>query len=117
MIIKSKVTGRTYDIPDPVVDAMESDLKEVDGKYNPLLFPVEALRAYSAQSDYGFKKYGTRDSWKENKEGEYVYSCAASRHLSESVYEKIDQESGMPHLYAVLWNVANAIWHLEKDKK
>jgi hypothetical protein len=101
------IKGGDTEIPD-------QDRKDTLNKYNPLLIPIEALKAYSAVSDYGNKKYGGRESWKLAEDGYEKYSSAASRHLFYSTAEDIDSESGLPHCYATLWNAAAAVWHYNK---
>ena len=89
------------------------DRKDVEGKILPLLIPYEAMVAYCKVSDVGNRKYGNRDSWRFAINGVETYSNAAARHLFQN---GLDSESGLPHLYHTLWNVAAAIWHYEKQR-
>ena len=96
------------------------DRKDVTGKVNPLLIPFEATKAFSVISDYGFKKYGNRDTWmhSEPEEGVSRYLAAGARHAIKAAQgEEIDPESGIPHVYAVLWNAAVVCWHYDKLKE
>jgi hypothetical protein len=108
--------GEIIGIPCAIEHLLNEDKKDTNGKYNPLLIPIEALKAYSEVSDYGNNKYGGRDSWKHSPpaDGYDTYSNAAARHLHQAMIEDIDSESGLPHCYATLWNAAAAVWHYEK---
>jgi hypothetical protein len=107
--------GEIMSIPSTDMTLSTEDKKDTNGKYNPLLMPVEALKAYSAVSDYGNKKYGGRNSW---KLGDYAKYCnAAARHLFDSTLQDVDSESGLPHCYATLWNACAAVWHYEKGNQ
>lgn len=94
----------------------EHDRKDVAGKLDPLLIPLEAVNAYATVSDYGQQKYGNRDSWQHSSTGVETYTAAAGRHLFKSRTAAEDEESAIPHLYHALWSVAAAIWHLENSK-
>src|SRR5258708_9239588 len=96
---------------------MSTDRKDVNGKHNPLLMPIEADKAFSEVSDYGNQKYGNRDSWKENtpEEGVYKYVAAAVRHgKAHAQLGELDAESGLAHVKQLLWNSAAACWHYER---
>src|SRR5258708_10331944 len=94
-----------------------TDRKDVNGKYNPLLMPIEADKAFSEVSDYGNQKYGNRDSWKNNpaEEGVSKYVAAAVRHgKAFAQLGELDEESGLAHVKQLLWNAAAACWHWER---
>src|SRR5258708_3122352 len=94
-----------------------TDRKDVNGKYNPLLMPIEADKAFSEVSDYGNQKYGNRDSWKNNPAEESVskYVAAAVRHgKAFAQLGELDEESGLAHVKQLLWNAATACWHWER---
>src|SRR6266446_1165574 len=93
------------------------DRKDTTGKPLPLLMPYEALVAYSKVSDYGYKKYGNRESWKHSTSGVETYTNAAARHLYKSQYEQVDEESSLSHLHHALWSLCAAVWHLERQYK
>ncbi len=90
------------------------DQKDTKDKHDPLLVLTESDRAVSLVSDEGFKKYGNRDSWKNNPpaEGLRKYLSAAIRHAKLGF--EIDPDGGLPHVYKVLWNAQAAVWHYEK---
>jgi hypothetical protein len=95
------------------------DRKDITGKVNPLLIPFEAVTAFSIISDYGNAKYGNRDSWmhSEPDEGVARYLAAGARHSFKAAQgEELDPESGIPHVYANLWNAAVVCWHYERLK-
>ena len=95
----------------------KSDRKDVSGKIDPFLMPWEAVVAFNKISDYGYAKYGNRHTWQFSKprEGVHRYLAAAVRHAWKVIWgEEIDPESGIPHVYAVLWNAAVVCWHWEK---
>ena len=96
---------------------MSTDRKDVNGKHNPLLMPIEADKAFSEVSDYGNQKYGNRDSWKNNtaEEGITKYVAAAVRHgKAYAQTGELDSESGLAHVKHLLWNAAAACWHYER---
>src|SRR4029077_5106713 len=96
---------------------MSTDRKDTNGKHNPLLLPIEADKAFSEVSDYGNKKYGNRDSWKNNtpEEGVTKYVAAAVRHGKAYAQSgEHDAESGLAHVKQLLWNAAAACWHWER---
>ena len=96
------------------------DRKDVTGKVNPLLIPYEAVAAFSVISDYGFEKYGNRHTWMNNEPeaGVMRYLAAGARHsLKAAQGEELDPESGIPHVYANLWNAAVVCWHYERQKQ
>lgn len=96
------------------------DRKDVKEKADPLLIPHEAVRAYSKISDFGAEKYGNRETWKNSdpEEGVRRYLAAAVRHAFQARQTgDIDHESELPHVYAVLWNAAVAVWHYERFKE
>jgi len=100
--------------PIPTVD------RKINDKHNPLLLPVEADIAFSKISDYGFAKYQNRDTWMANtpEEGIEKYLAACVRHAKSHMHQnEIDPESGLPHIYAVLWNAAAVCWHYERLKE
>src|SRR5258707_1192119 len=96
---------------------MSTDRKDVNGKHNPLLMPIEADKAFSEVSDYGNQKYGNRNTWKENKpqDGVDKYVAAAVRHgKAYAQSSELDEESGLAHVKQLLWNAAAACWHYER---
>ncbi len=72
--------------------------KDDEEKMRPLLLPVFGLYAVIAVLEYGAKKYEA-DGWRRVDNAESRYLNAAMRHLlSRLAGEKLDPESGLPHL-------------------
>ena len=72
--------------------------KDDEEKMRPLLLPVFGLYAVIAVLEYGAKKYEA-DGWRRVENAEPRYLNAAMRHLlSRLAGEKLDPESGLPHL-------------------
>ncbi len=77
-----------------------------DGKLRYSLIPTSATKALAEVLTFGADKYEP-NSWKHVHNGEERYLDAAMRHLE--LYrsgEKLDQESGLPHLSHLLTNIA-----------
>lgn len=83
----------------------------------PLLYVIlkqfpNALSLVAKCSEYGHNKYKETDAdwqnWSRLDDGEFRYSNALMRHLSE---DNDDEESGLPHAAHVAWN---ALARLEK---
>lgn len=74
----------------------------------------KALEGMSKVSAFGAKKYG-QDNWKLCKEPER-YASAGLRHLLAALDgERLDADSGMPHLWHAMWNVAALIVLEDED--
>lgn len=76
-----------------------SGSKHDEGKPDmTLLTMLPALVAVVRVLEYGAQKYG-RDNWQRVEDGERRYCAAALRHLLAHAYgERLDPESGLPHL-------------------
>lgn len=75
------------------------------GKPRPTLVPVSLIEAVTAVREHGVKKYGDPDNWK--KVDAERYRNAAYRHwLAYIKGEKLDPESGLPHLHHCACNLA-----------
>ena len=83
------------------------------GKMRPTLCPVGLIEAVTAIREYGCEKYHDPDTWK-NVEPQR-YRDALYRHWLEYLKgEKVDKESGLPHL----WHLAcNAAFLIEMEKE
>lgn len=98
----------------PIVE----DRKGTGGKISYICFPQEALVAFHKQREFGFQKHGNRDTWMHPAPGDtywdqlYKYADAGIRHGYK--FDQIDPESGLPHVYAFLWNAAVAVWQYER---
>ena len=67
---------------------------------------------------YGFRKYGTRDSWKDVEDAERRYYAAMMRHISAwKSGSDLDPESKLPHLWHAFCNLYFLIWFYNKGKK
>jgi len=62
-----------------------------------------ALEKVAEVGTYGAKKY-TRLGWSSVPDGQLRYRDAMVRHLLKSGHEELDQEMGVDHLAAVIWN-------------
>lgn len=75
------------------------------GKPRPTLVPVSLIEAVASIREYGVKKYHDPDNWK--KVEPQRYKDAAFRHwLAYIKGEKLDPESGLPHLHHCACNLA-----------
>lgn len=70
------------------------------------LIPIEAIRAIRAVRLFGVKKYGSMDSWRQVEPQRY--RDALLRHTLAFLDDplSVDEESGLPHLWHGLTNVA-----------
>lgn len=83
----------------------DTTAKSDAGKPRPTLCPVSIIDAITAVREYGTAKYHDPDNWRKVEPDRYVN--AMYRHwLSYLRGEKVDPESGMPHLWHVACNVA-----------
>lgn len=79
-----------------------------DGKTRYDLLPPEALEAVARVLTFGATKYGDRN-WEQGIEEGRLYG-AAQRHLwADWRGEKLDPESGMPHLWHAACNLCMLI--------
>lgn len=87
----------------------------------PADIPIEqfpnAIEALAAVANYGHEKYELDiddwDNWKSVPDALFRYKQAKMRHyLAMKKGEKIDPESGLPHIFHYTWNVM-AITELE----
>lgn len=89
------------------------EAKADGGKGRPTLVPTGIIRAITAIREYGCKKYHDPDNWKRVEAQRY--RDAAYRHwLAYLENEKVDSESGLPHLWHLACNIAFLI-ELERD--
>lgn len=95
--------------PPPELPPKEVGLKYDDGKPRWDLLPFDVLEPVVRVLEYGANLYGEQN-WRLVKSGESRYLNAALRHLIKHMSgEKIDPESGLPHLAHF---VANGIFLL-----
>lgn len=72
---------------------------------------MEAARVW----EFGANKY-EKSNWKKVKNGKERYMNALVRHLIESEYEEVDEESGLSHLTHAVFNALAAL-HFEMEGK
>lgn len=79
--------------------------KQDTGKGRPTLVPVSLNRAVMAVREYGTAKYHDPENWR--KVEPQRYRDALYRHwLAYLDGEKVDEESGLPHLWHLACNAA-----------
>ena len=90
----------------PVVEGnMMATAKDDSGKPRPTLVPVSLNRAVTAVREYGTAKYHDPENWR--KVEPQRYRDALYRHwLAYLDGEKVDEESGLPHLWHLACNAA-----------
>ena len=83
----------------------KQEAKADAGKPRPTLVPVSLIEAVASIREYGVAKYHDPDNWK--KVDAERYRNAAYRHwLAYIKGEKLDPESGLPHLHHCACNLA-----------
>ena len=83
------------------------------GKWRPTLVPVSLVEAVGAVREYGTRKYHDPENWRQVEAQRY--RDALYRHwLAYLKGEKVDAESGLPHLWHLACNAAFLI-ELEGD--
>ena len=89
-------------------------MKYDKGKPKLTLCPTEIIAAVARVREYGVKKYGDRDSWKDVEPQRY--RDAAFRHFVSYINDPsgADEESGLPHLWHLACNIA-FLCAMEKD--
>ncbi|WP_462385244.1 dATP/dGTP diphosphohydrolase domain-containing protein [Intestinibacillus massiliensis] len=79
--------------------------KNDHGKPRPTLVPLEAIWALTAVRQYGVQKYHDPENWRKVEPQRYRDACY--RHwLKYLDGERLDEDSGLPHLWHVLCNLA-----------
>lgn len=89
-----------------VMFEVEAQAAKADaGKLRPTLCPTEIIWAVTAIREYGCQKYHDPDNWKRVEPERY--KDAAYRHwLAYVSGQKLDEESGLPHLWHLACNIA-----------
>lgn len=74
------------------------------GKLDLTLVPTKAIRDCAIVREYGNKKYGSRDNWKQVSVERYT--AALYRHLLAFIEDPhgVDEESGIQHYKHLLCN-------------
>lgn len=85
------------------------------GKLQLSLVPTEIIRNIAAIREYGTRKYGSPDNWKQVEIQRY--RDAAYRHWLDYLADPdgTDEESGYPHLWHLACNIA-FLCELERDR-
>ena len=90
---------------EPTETLNNQEAKADAGKPRPTLVPVSLIEAVASIREYGVAKYHDPDNWK--KVELQRYKDAAYRHwLAYIKGEKLDPESGLPHLHHCACNLA-----------
>lgn len=90
---------------DEPIDGNDQDAKADAGKPRPTLVPTSLVLSVAEVRGYGVAKYGNEDNWR-NVEPQR-YRDALYRHwLAYLGGEKVDKESGLPHLWHCACNIA-----------
>lgn len=90
------------------VEKSEIGIRFDTGKLRYDLIPVEPLTAYAAIMTMGAKKYAD-SNWLKGMKWSRI-TASIWRHWAKWMAgEKLDKESGYPHLWHMLWNVAALI--------
>lgn len=81
-------------------------MKYDEGKPKLTLCPTDIITAVARVREYGVKKYGDSDSWKDVEPQRY--RDAAFRHFVSYINDPsgVDEESGLPHLWHLACNIA-----------
>ena len=76
------------------------------GKPRLSLVPSEIIRCIAAVREYGNRKYGDPDNWRQVSVERY--RDAAYRHMLDYIDDpaSVDPESGLPHLWHLACNIA-----------
>lgn len=83
----------------------KQEAKADAGKPRPTLVPVSLIEAVASIREYGVAKYHDPENWR--KVEPQRYKDAAYRHwLAYIKGEKLDSESGLPHLHHCACNLA-----------
>lgn len=86
-------------------NALNQDAKYDAGKVRYTLVPVSILTAIAKVREYGVKKYGDENNYKNVSTKRYV--DALYRHLIAYLNgEKCDKESGLLHTWHIACNIA-----------
>ena len=90
--------------------------KSDQGKIRPSLVPVSLITAVAQIREYGTKKYGDTENWRQVEPQRY--RDAMYRHMLAYIDdpEGVDEESGLSHLWHLACNAAFLI-EMEKTSK
>ena len=96
-----------------------NSVKYDEGKRDYTLLPINELEQVLDVLEFGAKKYGVKNAWKNVENGKERYNRALLRHIIE--YEKgndIDEESNMKHLAHAVCNILFILYfeRIEKNE-
>lgn len=82
------------------------DAKADKGKPRPSLVPTQIIWDITEVREYGNKKYGSSDNWKQVDKQRYI--DALLRHTLKFIANpnSVDEESGIPHYKHMACNMA-----------
>lgn len=92
-------------VPKDLIDVAKEGIRFDQGKLRTDLIPPEPIVAYAHVLSYGAKKYTDRN-WELGMDWSRILGSAERHKLAYLSGEQIDAESGIPHLWLWLWNVA-----------
>ena len=96
---------------------MEEGIKFDKEKLRYDLLPPEILEAAATIFTFGANKYGA-NNWQKLEDFENRYYAALERHIQAwRKGEKVDKESGEPHLSHALVNVMFLLWNELNNKR
>ena len=94
---------------------MSAGLKYDSEKPRWNLLPLATIEQVVKVMTFGAKKYGP-NNWQELEDAQGRYSAALMRHLTQwQSGQKIDKESGLPHLAHVCTNAVFLLWFELRD--
>ena len=107
-----------YVIRSPKVDKLTKTktggLKDLAGKCPIYLAPFKSLvEPFAWVSWKSAKENGGKypmNNWKKGSPTKLLVSSAIRHLTAHAEGDKIDKESGLPHLYHALWNIGATIW-------
>ena len=84
----------------------DQSVKADSGKIRPTLVPSSLIRAVATVREYGTRKYGDPENWRQVEPQRY--RDALYRHLLAYLDDPNgkDEESGLPHLWHLACNAA-----------
>lgn len=84
----------------------DQNAKKDAGKIRPTLVPTQLIRDVAEVREYGNRKYGSSENWKQVEIERY--RDALCRHLLAYIDDpsSVDEESGIPHYKHMACNIA-----------
>ncbi len=91
-------------------------MKSDQGKPDYTLVPPDILDAIEAVREYGVRKYNDPENWKTVEPGRYWKAILRHTRAAWDDPEKIDPESGLPHIWHIACNLAFLIAMEKSDE-